>query len=157
MHIERYDEDTPIPPMQGGGSGSDRINLVAPIRRNGLEFIPLVRKSLHLACGLRIIFLRKEEPGSLILQGGDIDNRIKTLFDTLKIPDEGDLPDEPVPPVMYSLLESDSLIIEESVETDRLLIKPDADKHEVNLLIQVSVKVSSCTDDGSGVNWRLTA
>jgi hypothetical protein len=62
IHIERYDEETTIPPLQGGGSSSDRINLVAPIRRNGIEFIPLVRKSLHLACGLRIIFLRKEEP-----------------------------------------------------------------------------------------------
>jgi hypothetical protein len=80
----------------------------------------------------------------LILQGDDIDNRIKTLFDALKMPDEGDVPDEPdepVPPVMYSLLESDSLIIEEAVETDRLLTKPDADWDEVHLLIQVSVKV----------------
>jgi predicted nuclease of predicted toxin-antitoxin system len=51
------------------------------------------------------------------------------------------VPDEPMPPVMYSLLESDSLIIEEAVETDRLLTKPDANMHEVHLLIQVSVKV----------------
>jgi hypothetical protein len=55
-----------------------------PINVGGFGFIPLVRHSLSLACDLDIIFMRKEEPGSLILQGGDIDNRLKTLFDGLR-------------------------------------------------------------------------
>src|SRR5690349_5862551 len=47
--------------------------LAEPIRKNGgFGFIPIVRKSLALACELDITFLRKEEPGSLVFQGGDI-------------------------------------------------------------------------------------
>jgi hypothetical protein len=43
---------------------------------------------LSLACGLDILFLRRDMPGvPLIHSGGDIDNRLKTLFDALKIPE----------------------------------------------------------------------
>jgi hypothetical protein len=141
---ERYDVDRPDSGYHQGPplGGPDRINLCDPIARNGREFIPLVRKSLYLICGLRIIFLRKEDPGSLIKQGGDIDNRIKTLFDALKMPDEGDIPEEPTPSILYTVLESDSLISDEAVETDRLLTKPNAKANEVQLLIQVTVKVT---------------
>ena len=38
-----------------------------------------------MICGLNILFLRKEEPGSLILQGGDIDNRMNRVV----APDRG--------------------------------------------------------------------
>src|SRR4051794_33767731 len=41
----------------------------APIEVAHYEFIPLVRRSLSMVCGLNILFLRKEEPGSLVLQG----------------------------------------------------------------------------------------
>jgi hypothetical protein len=140
---ERYDTDAPDASYHRGIplGGPDRINLCAPIQRNGSEFIPLVRSSLYLICGLRIIFLRKEDPGSLIKQGGDIDNRLKTLFDALKIPDEGDVPEDNKREPLYTLLESDSLISDVAVETDRLLTKPDAKANEVHLLIQVAVKV----------------
>ena len=43
---------------------------------------------MALTCGLKILFLRKEGPGKLILQGGDIDNRLKTLLDALKMPSD---------------------------------------------------------------------
>jgi hypothetical protein len=35
---------------------------------------------------LKITLLRPEEPGAIILQSGDIDNRLKTLFDALSVP-----------------------------------------------------------------------
>lgn len=66
-------------------------NLCEPIEVGRHKFIPLVRESMALICGLDVLFLRKEEPGALIKQGGDIDNRIKTLFDGLKVPSQDDM------------------------------------------------------------------
>ena len=34
-----------------------------------VKYMPLVRKSLSLTCGLRILFLRQEDQGSIITQG----------------------------------------------------------------------------------------
>jgi hypothetical protein len=49
------------------------------------EFAPLVTKKLDLVAELDVLFLRPEPPGS-VGHGGDIDNRIKTLLDSLRIP-----------------------------------------------------------------------
>jgi len=48
-------------------------------------FTPLITRSMELFCQLDIQFLRRERPGALI-HGGDLDNRLKTLFDGLRIP-----------------------------------------------------------------------
>jgi hypothetical protein len=45
------------------------------------------------ACSLSILFLRHEPQGGII-QSGDLDNRINTLFDALRIPDELQIPDD---------------------------------------------------------------
>ncbi len=57
----------------------DAIDLLEPIERTGWSFNPLVRNSLALRCGLKINFLRREEPGK-VYQGGDIDNRLRGGF-----------------------------------------------------------------------------
>jgi hypothetical protein len=118
------------------------------IRVGGKRFIPLIRKSLSLACNLNITFLRKEEPGTLLLQGGDLDNRIKVLFDGLRMPSQSELDGtnlgaEP----FYSLLEQDSLITGFSVDTDRLLTRPGALVHQVHLIIEVTVRVMRASLD----------
>jgi hypothetical protein len=93
-------------------------------RRGAYRFVPLVSKDLNLICGLDIQFLRRESPGMLIRGGGDIDNRVKTLFDALRIPDENqiekmspELDEEP----FYCLLEDDALITGFCITTERLL------------------------------------
>jgi hypothetical protein len=53
----------------------------------GWNFVPLVTAELSLLCNLEILMLRRVDPGKLIQSSGDIDNRIKTLFDALQIPD----------------------------------------------------------------------
>jgi len=90
------------------------------------RFVPLVSPSIFLVCELRIFLLRPEPPGAIITQGGDIDNRLKTLFDALRVPkDKGELPSQAAPAPdedpFFCLLEDDALIIGVSVETDRLL------------------------------------
>jgi hypothetical protein len=64
-------------------------------QRSGYCFLPLVRSSLGVMCSLDILFLRRDEPGDLIRSGGDIDNRIKVLFDALRVPEEHEVRDAP--------------------------------------------------------------
>lgn len=58
--------------------------LAESYERAGQPFIPLVTEELGLRCKLDILFLRPENPGSLFVRG-DLDNRLKTLFDGLRI------------------------------------------------------------------------
>jgi len=86
--------------------------------RNGFNFVPLVTSGVVSRCSLDILFLRVEEK-NYILQGGDIDGRIKTLFDGLRmIRDANELPrgtkpEEDEKP-FFCLLEDDKLISEAS-------------------------------------------
>lgn len=103
------------------------INSVANNHINGFTFLPLARKGLFLRCSLDVLFLRREKPGRVFMRG-DIDNRLKTLFDALQMPfaqqDIGKqtpgLDEEP----FYVLLEEDDVIADVSVTTDRLLEVP---------------------------------
>jgi len=91
----------------------------------GFAFAPVVSNRLKLRAHLEILFLRPEEAGKIIHEGGDIDNRIKTLLDALRVPTEGELPEEDTPAndesPFFCLLEDDALITGLSVVTDRLL------------------------------------
>ena len=131
--------------------------LTRRIEIGGQFYLPLVRDSLGLTCGLDILFLRKDGPGPLVGEGGDLDNRIKTLFDGLRMPSLGEVDptlndgpgstgDEP----MYCLLEDDKLITDFTVRTDRLLTAPGASESEVLLVIDVIVRVSRLLNQNLG-------
>jgi hypothetical protein len=128
----------PLPPGWGGAS----INVCEPIARGGRTFFPLVRETLGLKCALKVLFLRKEPPGR-VYQGGDLDNRLKTLFDALAIPTVDQIiPDQTIDDPIHCLLEDDALISGVSVETHQLLSKPASSAHEVRLVIEVEVRVA---------------
>lgn len=61
------------------------------------QFVPLITSKLNLIAELRITLLKPEPPGSIINQAGDIDNRLKTLFDALKVPEPTALPSDDGP------------------------------------------------------------
>ena len=71
-------------------SGSDPTTGIEIMSRKfarcGYQFLPLIGTQFGTACSLDILFLRRDSPGSFIVSGGDIDNRIKTLFDALRVP-----------------------------------------------------------------------
>jgi hypothetical protein len=56
--------------------------------RCGFNFVPLVREKNWLACRLDILVLMREEPHRVFAgnERGDLDNRIKTLIDGLRMP-----------------------------------------------------------------------
>jgi hypothetical protein len=128
--------------------GEPTHNYTERYLRCGYRFMPLVSEFLMVACALDIIFLRRDGPGSLIKSGGDIDNRLKVLFDALRMPqvcDEvcGDTPRADEDP-FYVLLEDDRLISKVQVETNWLLTPPAAGEHinDVHLLIRVKTIVT---------------
>jgi hypothetical protein len=65
-------------------------SLIKPV--GNFNFVPLVNQRLNIVAELKVTLLRPEPPGAIITQGGDIDNRLKTLFDALKIPEKSALP-----------------------------------------------------------------
>ena len=111
----------------------------------GGRFVPLVSKVGGFTCSLEILFLRRDNPGHIIASGGDIDNRIKVLFDGLRMPDTetelGGLPLDSDENPFYCLLEDDSLITNVSVKTDRLISPLNLGEkiHDVFLLIHVTM------------------
>jgi len=124
-------------------------------RINDFKFMPLVSSKLNLIAELDITFLRPETPGCIVTQGGDIDNRIKTLFDAFRMPKESkEIPkdDSPKPNEnpFYCLLEDDNLITKVAVKADRLL-KQCNDSSFVELLIAVRTKVTKTTWDNVGL------
>jgi hypothetical protein len=113
------------------------------------EFVPLISEKLTHVAELHITFLTPEEPGRLVTQGGDLDNRLKTLLDALRCPKNiGELPANCTPTAdetpFLCLLEDDALISALSITTDRLLRSPENPSNVV-LLIQVIPRSISTT------------
>lgn len=110
-------------------------------RNDGWQFVPLVVEELKVLCHLEVLFLRPGPPGQT-LNAGDIDNRMKTLFDALKVPDGmNGVPADGESP-MYVLLQDDRLVTRLSVETDTLLepTGPDAGAQDARLIITVRLQ-----------------
>jgi len=126
-------------PVRGLIEGNHALATFVNVK--GFRFAPIITERLQHIAKLNITFLTPEEPGRAITQGGDLDNRLKTLLDGLRAPKiaqevpEGETPHDGENP-FYCLLEDDSLITGLSVTTDRLL-RPDADSSTVVLVIHV--------------------
>jgi hypothetical protein len=109
------------------------------------NFFPLVSEMRDEIAELQIILLRSRlGPGHIISQGGDIDNHLKTLFDSLRMPQQkSEIPPDDQPrqneDPFFCLLEDDKLITNISVSTDRLL-EPSQSNSYVKLLVQVQIK-----------------
>jgi hypothetical protein len=91
--------------------------------RFGYRFAPIVTRNNGLICKVSVLLMRPGRPGAVI-SAGDIDNRLKTLIDALKMPGSAaEIPGDKQPDEdpFFVLLEDDSLITQASVETDTLL------------------------------------
>jgi hypothetical protein len=131
--------DGPIPPLL-----PDQVDFCAPISVPELgNFVPLVRESLYLACDLDITFLRHDHDLKVLKKGGDLDNRIKTLFDGLKMPSDvgqqGGI--EPTANPLYTLLEDDARIHSFTLRTGTLLGESLQNEKRVRINVGVTIKV----------------
>lgn len=124
--------------------------IAARYERCGYKFVPLIGELFgDVACALDILFLRRDRPGDLVHGGGDLDNRMKVLFDALRVPQNCDelpksRPQDDEDP-LFCLLEDDKWITELSITTDRLLASAGEGEHEndVHLIIHVRTLVLS--------------
>lgn len=142
-----FDWQSSSNPKSGTSYHTSIAEWVAEMHKSrGYRFVPLVRSDLGLICRLEILFLRPEAPGS-VLSSGDIDNRLKTLFDALRMPKGAqeltayDQPADGEDP-FFCLLEDDGLITHVSVETD-VLLEPVAqrfDPSDARLVINVRLR-----------------
>ncbi len=116
---------------------------LAEFERCGYRFFPLATREWSLLCSIQILFLRPDVPGGAI-RSGDIDNRMKTIFDALRIPSgKSELGGYNTPQngenPFFCLLEDDSLISHASIETDTLLQPTgnDSDNNDARLVVTV--------------------
>lgn len=112
-------------------------------------FAPLVTAEINAVAELSITLLRPESPGGLITQGGDIDNRLKSLFDALAMPPQPNaLPRGAIPAAdenpLFCLLEDDNLVTSVAVRTEQLL-EPVTDLSLVEITIAVQTRVTRNT------------
>lgn len=134
--------------------GTESDNLSKLYQRRGITWIPLVQERIGIVCNLNILFLRHEPKGGIV-HAGDLDNRIKTLFDSLTMPSENEIPDdiestnEPNP--FFCLLSDDKLITDFRVTADRLLIPSANPVAEVHLVIEVRTFIA----DHEKATWYL--
>jgi len=134
LPLKEYKKYLEVSPTEGSISVIERVGK--------FHFAPLVTTRLKLISELNIVLLRPEEPGRIITSG-DIDNRLKTLFDALRCPkDESEIPPNETPTSQetpfFCLLQDDALITSVNVMCDRLLCY--SDPSDVFLLIHVKVK-----------------
>jgi hypothetical protein len=120
-------------------------------RFGSFAFIPVFPIKLHFVCEVAVLFLRRSGAASVIQSGGDIDNRIATLFDALRVPRAiQELPDDVRPleneTPFFCLLEDDAQIIGVTVKTDRLLTPIGAaNADDVRLVLDVGIQATRLT------------
>ena len=137
-----------MPDLKKPKHSDEEYSLLRPL--SGFTFVPLVAAEMNVIAEISIVLLRPEAPGGLLTQGGDIDNRLKTLFDALSMPQQANsLPRDAGPtegelPFFYCLLENDNLVTAVAVRTEQLL-EPDADGTIVDASIYVRTRITRQT------------
>ncbi len=106
------------------------------------SFATLVSDTYHLRANLRIRMLQRDPQGGALIHSGDIDNRLKTVFDALRRPQSPqEIPDSWTPKSdeqpLHCLLDDDRLITRVEVETTRWL--EPGDPSELRLIIDVEL------------------
>lgn len=128
---------------------SQSPDIVATVPLEGFNWRPLVTDKNGLICKLDILMLRYGAPGRVM---ADIDNRLKTLFDALRMPSNAEelgartsdgqaKPDSNHDP-FFVLLEEDRLITHVSVTTDTILepVVGVPQENAVRLVVGVTIK-----------------
>jgi hypothetical protein len=134
--------------VMGRGRPAHTVRVLAEnFSRFGYRFVPLATRSLDVLCSVEVLFLRHSPPGGIISPAtGDIDNRLKTLFDALQMPREKaqvgpyETPGPGEDP-FFCLLEDDSLITKAVVETDTFLQPMASDETANNVLAIITVRL----------------
>ena len=103
-------------------------------------FQPIICRGRNVSCELDIKIFSRIPFGS-VYHGGDLDNRIKTLFDALCVPKLEQLPANDSPATDESLfsvlLQDDFLITDFCVKTEQLFTPGDDNEIEVDIAVTI--------------------
>jgi hypothetical protein len=127
--------------------GLSRVEELANIYKVcDFRFVPLVKKK-DFACELDILLLRRQEPFRAFDPVGDLDGRVKTLIDGLRMPQNGqeigeNTPAEDEDP-FFCLMDDDSAIFNFRVNVDRLLVPPEPQEPERDIVAIIGVRVTT--------------
>jgi hypothetical protein len=132
-----------LPTWKGGPGAKTWLEHVADSHEKfGTKFVPLVSRAGGFTCAIDILFMRLDNPGSVVKHGGDLDNRIKVLLDGLRMPDNeselAGIPFDTDEQPFFSLLEDDKLITSLKITTD-MLLEPGDKPNDVFLVLHVTV------------------
>lgn len=111
----------------------------------GFQFVPLVTTQANTVAELQIVMLRPGPAGELLSHGGDLDNRLKTLFDAFTVPQANQVRVDHMNAQRrtYCLLEDDRLVTHVSVRAEQLL--EDVNPTDVDLTVSVRTRVTRPT------------
>lgn len=119
-----------------------------PIKAMGFEFVALVRPSMKLSCTLDIRLSVNHDVPSVLETNGDLDNRVKSIIDTLTVPRNaeeirafGPAPEEQP---FACLMENDALVTAFSVECGRYLGDTPDPQHAA---MEIDVTVTAYAPD----------
>src|SRR5260221_3055411 len=153
---------SPISQEWTAGGPSKRDYLADKFRIGDYRFVPMATEDQGLVVSLNILFLRSGAPGE-ILRSADLDGRLKTLIDALRMPTQVNelglkyqSPGRDEEP-FFCLMQDDKLVGNVSVTTD-LLLKPSPashgfhDTHDARVVVAVSLR-QYATSGGLGVYW----
>lgn len=129
------------------GSGGEEFFWRYPM--GGLNFVPVANHVHEFQCDLSMKMFRAAAPGAFIFSGGDIDNRLKTLFDALRMPhDVSQFPKEEPEnldsdswPVLLCLLQDDDMITKISIESVKLLTETPTGYRKENY-VELDIEVN---------------
>jgi hypothetical protein len=144
----RFDVPRPI----GGNPASWFYHL--PLR--GIKFVPLITHVREAHCHLAIRFYRRDKPGEIISTDGDLDNRLKTLFDALRMPHRDDELPKDIPlgeSPFFCLLDDDALITKLSIETFALLTPTQPGDDDAYAELEMGVEIRAMTPMWGTIDW----
>ena len=145
---------------------SSRFEVIRPIQGQknffwryplcGHNFVPLGTSVRESHCHLSLRFYRRTEDEGILFHGGDIDNRLKTFFDALQVPQASEqMPtstrnpqgDQKEWPAMFCLVDNDRSITKLTIESFILLTGiPSECKHPENYAeIDIDVEIVPVT------------
>lgn len=101
--------------MIWSGAETDRDELIETV--NGKRYLAIVTDNLSLSCKLEILVLSM---GTNVMEIGDLDGRVKTIVDALKMPRGNDYCEGDENP-LYCLMDNDKVISDLRVTADLLL------------------------------------
>jgi hypothetical protein len=125
-----------------------------PVR--DVQFVPLITHVREAHCRLGLRLYRRQRPGEIISRDADLDNRLKTLFDALRMPHTDDELPQGVPlgeSPFFCLLDDDALITKVSIETFGLLTPPGPGENENYVELDIAVEIRAVTPMWGTLDW----